>query len=819
MKKRWNKLWMTTLAMLLSCSLCCTVWATVGQGNGNAGQVGLADVRTTAGSGAVLPASAESGAGKEEVVYANLNGDGSLSAVYVVNILQPDAQGEVEDYGNYTEVRNMTTQDAIQLTGDVVSLHTDASKLYYEGKLEGAQLPWKLSIQHLLNGQELPAAELAGKSGAWEMRMQLSANPDGQSVFYQNFALQVAILLDTALCEKIEAPGATLANVGSDKQLSYVILPHQDKDIAITAQVQNFEMGSVSINGVNMALDVDVDAGAMTGQVAELQDAVGALSQGATSLAQGVQDLQEGSSDLHTGAGQVNEGVTSLADGAQELSEGTGSLYGAAKQAHQGADALATGAQSLQDGSGDLWKAARQVQIGAGTLEQGAGALDDGVATVQTGAKQLKAGIQQVTDGAAAVQTAVQELDSKSDALTGASDQIQTALQQIQSALASLEIATDKLDGLISSSASIRGGIEELSAGMQALCDGISQYDAGQVQGVAAKDGGMAATLEEYVAQQEDPELAAVLSQAAALLETNSDVLYGVDALVGDLAGEARALASGASTLKKQYAGLDDALQTLPATMGELVDQLNVLKQAVFTLNSRYADFDSGLDAYAQGVKQLAAGYDQVYSGILSVGEGTQALQGGLSDLRVGSTQLVSGASTLETGAGQLADGSGDLYSGAQALLAGATQLSEGLAQLYDGMGSMHSGTQRLLAGAQELSAGSKALYEGSGTLASGAGDAAAGAQSLAAGAQELSSATADMDTKVQEAVDEAIQDITGGDFTLVSFVSEKNTDVSAVQFVLKTPAIQLPQETPPAEEQPETQNIWQKIVGLFKGE
>ena len=51
---------------------------------------------------ATLPVSAfanQANTPKEEVVYVNLNSDGSVKEIYVVNIFELDADGKVIDYG------------------------------------------------------------------------------------------------------------------------------------------------------------------------------------------------------------------------------------------------------------------------------------------------------------------------------------------------------------------------------------------------------------------------------------------------------------------------------------------------------------------------------------------------------------------------------------------------------------------------------------------------------------------------------------------------------------------------------------------------
>ena len=51
---------------------------------------------------------------KEEVVYATLKADGSLDSTYVVNSF---SGGEITDYGDYSTVKMLNTDDPIQQRG------------------------------------------------------------------------------------------------------------------------------------------------------------------------------------------------------------------------------------------------------------------------------------------------------------------------------------------------------------------------------------------------------------------------------------------------------------------------------------------------------------------------------------------------------------------------------------------------------------------------------------------------------------------------------------------------------------------------------
>ena len=188
-------------------------------------------------AGAALPALAASA--KEEVIYANLDASGAVTGVYAVNSFAVQAGDTVTDHGRYTAVRNMTTTDPLEHSGDTITATmAQDGKLYYEGTMDTATaLPWLVKLTYTLDGAEIAPGELGGKSGALTIRLQVSRNPDCTGDFFDQYALQVTMTLDTDRAQNIVADGATMANVGSNKQLSYILLPGSDSDVTVTADV------------------------------------------------------------------------------------------------------------------------------------------------------------------------------------------------------------------------------------------------------------------------------------------------------------------------------------------------------------------------------------------------------------------------------------------------------------------------------------------------------------------------------------------------------------------------------------------------------
>lgn len=277
----------------------------------NNGKKGLIFVLTASLTAPLLVPSmswaAEENTPKQEVVYTNLNLNGSVKETYVVNIFNLEEEGSILDYGPYTEVRNMNTEDALTQDGDAVRAEAGKGKLYYEGSLPGSELPWTFSLTAKLDGEACSLEELAGKSGHLDLKLQIKQNPNGNALFFDNYALQASFVLDSNKIQNLEAEDATIANVGANKQLTYTILPGKEKDIEISVDVIDFEMQAISINGLPLSMDIEVDDEELKDRIKDLQDAV-------VELDDGVDDLRDGVDELYDGTTEMKDGTTEMRD-------------------------------------------------------------------------------------------------------------------------------------------------------------------------------------------------------------------------------------------------------------------------------------------------------------------------------------------------------------------------------------------------------------------------------------------------------------------------------------------------------------------------
>ncbi|HHV59733.1 MAG TPA: hypothetical protein GXX49_05520 [Clostridiaceae bacterium] len=419
---------------------------------------------------------------KEEVVYGILNLDGSVDSIYVVNIFNG---GNIIDYGNYSEVRNLTTAEKINVEGDKISISTEADKFYYQGTLEKKELPWDISIKYFLDEKEIPGTEVAGKSGRLKIAISINPNINVNSIFFNNYALQVAVTLDSRLCSNIEPGNATVAEAGGKKQLTYTCLPGNSVDIILAADIHDFEMEPVSINGIKLSMDIPVDSDELSVEISKLTDAIGALDDGAGELLGGLNRYSEGMQKYVDGLKAFREGLGQLSDGAGKLNEGATALEKGLSMLTEQNSALVSGALAIQQATFDSINKALGslgLELPPLTPENYSEILDkiphlaavknqlDGVVQFAQGLKSYTEGVAQLRNGASELAKGTAEFSSSSSViiysaneLYNAGAQLNMAAKELQKGLDEYKKGTKELrDGTSNMSEEISSKISEL---------------------------------------------------------------------------------------------------------------------------------------------------------------------------------------------------------------------------------------------------------------------------------------------------------------------------------------------------------------------
>ena len=555
---------------------------------------------------------------KDEVVYVMTDSQGQVDSVNVVNIF---GKGAVTDYGAYESVKMLTSTENINKSGDKITFTTDDDRVYYQGTLSNAEIPWKIKISYTLNGKTVTPQELAGQSGKLDIHIEITENEKCNSTFYEQYALQAAFTLDTARCENITADGATTANVGADKQISYTVLPGKGLDSHITADVTDFEMESAAINGVKLNLNVDIDDDELMEKVREIMTVAEEFDDGAKQLASGNEELLSGS-------GQLREGADSLYNGTDRLYSGMDSLTKGIRTVQTGLNLLNEKSPDLTEGSSQVSEALKMIQSGLDGVSFSAEQLK----TLTDCSVAIKAGISELYDGAKTLQAG-----------TSYSTYVQT-MQANGLDMEQLYAANTQT-------------IQELTAQISSMQSQLSQ-----IQSIPDYKNNA-----EYAAQAQQLESSLVqLQTIVKLLSGNNVAIDGTQVYFNQMSAGADTLTQGLDTLNEQYAQFDTAINQLTAQLSDMMVQMNSLKAGIDQLVQNYTQLDHGVNEYTTGVANIVAGYSNLTDGARSLSDGSRELVSGAADLKNGTQSLYDGTAALYDGTIQLSDGTAEFYNQTQ---------------------------------------------------------------------------------------------------------------------------------------------------------
>ncbi len=194
---------------------------------------------------------------KTEIVYAKLDGAGSVSGVYVVNVFESDEKANITDYGDYEKTVNLSRADAIKTSGKETTFSMEPGRFLYQGNMKSAEIPWDIKSEYALNGKPVSAEELSGAEGELTIKLGIHIN-EAMKSYADSMVLQISLSLPSENALNIEAEGALKAYAGTNITLSYMVLPGMEAEYSVSASVKDFYMPSLQIAGVKMAMDSEM---------------------------------------------------------------------------------------------------------------------------------------------------------------------------------------------------------------------------------------------------------------------------------------------------------------------------------------------------------------------------------------------------------------------------------------------------------------------------------------------------------------------------------------------------------------------------------
>lgn len=251
---------------------------------------------------------------KDESVFVNLSSDGKLEKNTVSNwIHSSESNLEVKDKSSLSDIKNVKTDDEPVKDGENLTWKVEGSDIYYQGKTD-KELPLDVSIKYSLDGEEIKAEDLAGKSGRVKIELEIknkiyketSINGKTRKI-YTPFTTASSIILPVDKFKNVKSDGGVIISEGNNNIIGFVAFPGLQESLGIDnldigvdlkdklvveADVDNFEMGPIMITATPEL--PDLSALDKANSIDELKDSLNQLKDGSDKLLDGTGKLKDG---------------------------------------------------------------------------------------------------------------------------------------------------------------------------------------------------------------------------------------------------------------------------------------------------------------------------------------------------------------------------------------------------------------------------------------------------------------------------------------------------------------------------------------------
>lgn len=405
---------------------------------------------------------------KDETVYARLKYDGSVEEIKVVNHIYGSSDADYcIDYGKYINIKNMTDSEAPEVKGDEIRWKSSMLKdkdIYYEGAIE-KELPIQADIKYYLDGKELAAKDLGGKSGHLKLVIGITHS---KNIAWDKAGLitQIQLTPDLDVFSNIKSEGSSVI-VGKKANITFVAFPPATQSFSFEAEGKNIYLDPINISIVasNFSLPEDMKSGIneLTGGISKLYQGTSELSKNSKTISTGMEQLHGGlnqmsqqGEQLAGGFGQISSGMEALSQKGNELHAGIGQLSGGIKELSTGTKALSGGLDQLTEGHTQLMQLAGMYanssdpmlrQLAVGIIQEG------------EGLKSLNAGLKEGSKGLEGLEAGSSELYSGFGEYKGGIDKMSGSMKEMHKGVSAFF-----------------KGIQQLSKSFGALKKGISKY-------------------------------------------------------------------------------------------------------------------------------------------------------------------------------------------------------------------------------------------------------------------------------------------------------------------------------------------------------
>lgn len=693
---------------------------------------------------------------KTETVYSVLNSDGSISDTIVSSWLHDeDGINNIKETLNLTDVKNIKSNEKPSKDGNTYTWNAKGNDVYYEGT-GTKQLPVSVKLRYELDGQEMSAKDMEGKSGHLKLTISFTnnyseiKNINGKSIVIHPSYLAGGMLnMSTGNFSNVKCESGKIVNDGTNEMLAFANIPGLNEtlrsagldkvnnqlgisdDVTVEADVNNFDLGSIMV-GMTNEIDLASELNGI-GSVSELTDGIDQLIEADDQLIDGSKQLYDGTTQLKEQAAPL----TGSSDQVRQLSSGAIQLNDGVKALQTGLTAYTNGVSALDAGVDQLYGIPQKTQLIQQKIDTN---LVGGLENLTNNLNAIKMGINQKME-TPDMKKLEKQLDSALEVInnldtilqrdSGIIGQMDTALQNVKSIIDNLpvlqkELETAETEVMQAQQQNIKAyndNKQTIAKAQGNLNDAKSQLKASIQSSIDALNTAKSALKASAVTTQQDEDGNTVTVQGnvdTSAIDKQIDALNAQMASIDNIenVGDLTSFTDMTGSFEKLNAtlkDLNDSVKTVSETVSkskvaieQLQKDVNSSKEYIGklqaamdeldfeSLSSAKEEINGYMDGLIEGSKKLTAGAKALNGKLKTL---VEASKGGIDKTKACTTQLTSNNATLNGGASALSDATGTLAGQSGTF----NEMADGLDTLGKAFETLNDGAKQLYEGNEQF--------------------------------------------------------------------------------------------------------------------
>ena len=676
---RKNYKWRKILTTAVLCPALVLGMAACGQNGGNSGSGAAAAAEGNAAAGEPAGEKAEevvfrppvdtpfvTPGEKDESVYVKADAAGRPTEKTVEVVLKKiEGSDPIEDRSNLREIKNTEGNEEYTEAGEGRYLwQNNGEDIHYKGKSDEA-LPVNVRITYYLEGQEVSAEEIAGKTGKVKIRFDYENSTDVP------FMVLSAAMLPADVFSDVDVTNGRVMDLGDQKAVIGFAFPGLMDTLKLvdyepTEKIELPEYVEIEARAEDFALDFTASV-VSTGLFEELED-------------KDLEDLDKLPEDME----ELTDASTEIRDAAQELADGGSEFGDYLSQYFDGLSQLSEGTDSLDQGLTLLSQNISKISEGSKSLQEGLSQVDQSLAKVDLSSLSSP----ESREASEAAQAAFVSLGQ-----SGA--ELKEKLGGIGTELETIRTFTEDVNTYIGQVQVLQNAVEESPAPDLAAADLENGWTESLNAEASGQAGEKAADVRDSIIEivesssfpddlgLTDEQKMKIINQIVESINENTnveDTEISLDAAFGEIRDGIQKDAEGnRNTLRDASAQIvEPAVPALEALSPEKMEEI-----AQITANMEQSLAVIG--AYAEGVSSLTGALTELSSAL------TQ-LKAGVSELSGGSAKLSEGLGVFEKALATASEGSAQLASAMKTVTSAGGELGSAYWQLVDGMNEFADG-------------------------------------------------------------------------------------------------------------------------------